>query len=657
MIKQCKTSYFIQCDEDIILNENAVEIMYNAIQKTTSNIATLLFHLKDVHSDKIIRGIRICKTDIMKNYLYKDIIASESQQSKDLKKDGYKIEHDKRVLGIHSPYWNLNSIFKRYYNMMERLKQFGGYQDVPNELWNILKENPTKLNLYALFGAFASLFTKKIDKKEKNYKHSYNKQFELINNYFGQEEKIDVNKLEFVSIDRHHPYVKKLKDYLNIEFVDTVEELIQSDKPVIIWNSASHIKLTRHAWKKELLKKCREKGKLVYTFERGALPNTIFLDYNGFLCDSVSYNKNRWNFKLSSKENKQVTKYINDFVSNKNSLEKQEREFISQNQFEKELNISSGITKVFVPLQVKDDTVVLLWSDWVVSLKYFKEIITHISNTMKNVIFLVKNHPNEDIKMLESDNIRIVDNYHYKDCIKYSDVVLTINSSVGLQAMMWQKPVIIVGNAFYQIDSINKKANNIMEIKDLIFKSLKPNKKMIKRFVHYLRFKFYTECNMKAIDKNCSILENITKLRFYTPNGRVDVNTENELQDIKEFTAYVDDTIFEKTIQLLKIKGVEFHLLNESCLDCIRYKSLKTKPKILHIGAKNINYIETILSQDGWVKENENWKKFDYLIYVEFSKQNTKEMKLFSQYVKVPYPVLLYLINKFGQNWKMYNVK
>ena len=654
MFEKCKTSYFIQLDEDMILNQDAVEIMYDTIIKSNSDIVTQIFHLIDAHSNKIIRGVRINKTEILKNYPFQNTIASESNQTERMKKDGYIVKRDVRIVGLHSPYWNCNSIFKRYYNMMERSKQFGGYQDVPYELWEILKKAPTKLNLYALLGAFSSLFNKKIDMKEKNYKTSYNKQLTLVNNYFDREEIINPNSLEFISIDRIHPYIKKLKDYLNIEFVNNLTELKESKKPIIIWNSASHVKLPRHSWKQKLMNYCREKNRIIYNVERGALPNTIFLDYNGFLYDSASYNSNRWNFSLNEKEKKEITKYINDFISNEDTLEKQNNNFVTKSQFNQELNISSDVTKVFVPLQVKDDTVVLLWSDWVISMNNFKQIIEHISKTMNNVIFLVKNHPVEVEKMLESDNIRIVDNYHYKDCIKYSDVVLTINSGIGLQSMMWKKPVIITGNAFYQHDSINRKANNIMEIKNLILNPKKPNWKSVRRFIHYLRFKFYTECNMKMMNRGSSLLENVTKLRFYTPEGRVNINTNEELKIKNCFVSSKSEIIFTNLLQNLNNENIDFHLLNESCLDSVRYKKLVIYPTVLHIGTKNVNDIAQMLETKDWVFDENSWNKENCKIYLSYSSRNTKEGKLFSSSIKIPLPVLPYLTNLYGADWKNY---
>lgn len=104
---------------------------------------------------------------------------------------------------------------------------------------------------------------------------------------------------------------------------------------------------------------------------------------------------------------------------------------------------------------------------------------------------------------------------NYKDCIKYSDSVLCINSGVGLQAMMWQKPVILVGSAFYQFKGINYKASNKEDIVKLIHQSNIPDMEKIKRFIYFLKFKFYTTCIM---DKHAPI--EITRIVFEAPNSK-----------------------------------------------------------------------------------------------------------------------------------------
>ena len=69
---------------------------------------------------------------------------------------------------------------------------------------------------------------------------------------------------------------------------------------------------------------------------------------------------------------------------------------------------------------------------------------------------------------------------------------------------------------------------------------------------------------------------------------------------------------------------------------------------------ENFNKTEEILQKLRWIKNNKVWKYKDCEIQIESSKIQTKEMKLFTKTVQVPCPVVPYLENLFGKNWKEY---
>ena len=330
-----------------------------------------------------------------------------------------------------------------------------------------------------------------------------------------------VKKYKFITAD-NRSYIKMLAKHLDIEFTSK-KNVRKSKKPALIWHPYVWVRSERDEtskkWKWDLYRYCQKHNKTVYVVERGALPNCIFLDKNGFNVDSSSYDESNWNYPLKAKELIKVNKYIEGFVNDTSSLEAQKSGRMTKSVFRKKLNLKSKYKKVvFVPMQTVNDSVTILWCDWVKSVLNFQEILIDIAKKNQDILFLVKKHPNgKNYKIKESivSNIKIVNLMNYKDCIKYSDSVLCINSGVGLQAMMWQKPVILVGSAFYQFKGINYKASNKEDIVKLIHQSNIPDMEKIKRFIYFLKFKFYTTCIM---DKHAPI--EITRIVFEAPNSK-----------------------------------------------------------------------------------------------------------------------------------------
>ena len=58
------------------------------------------------------------------------------------------------------------------------------------------------------------------------------------------------------------------------------------------------------------------------------------------------------------------------------------------------------------------------------------------------------------------------------DLINKSKVIVTINSTVGFEALVYCKPVIITGNAFYEAIPFISKANNESEVTSTLSKFL-----------------------------------------------------------------------------------------------------------------------------------------------------------------------------------------
>lgn len=213
---------------------------------------------------------------------------------------------------------------------------------------------------------------------------------------------------------------------------------------------------------------------------------------NNYYYKFCRFRKNKINFK------KKLTKF---YYKNMHKINKKEKS-----------NLPSKY--IFVPFQVHDDSQIINYSpninnmrelvDYTYkNIKYFKD-----KGRLKDTYVIFKEHP-VDIgrinysKLYKKYNevpwIIFLKKYNTKKLIKNSRLVITINSTVGIEALQEYKTVITLGQAFYNVRNLvinNKKIDNLS--KD-IAKALKfsPNEYLVDNFLKYLKFNYNIKGNWK----------------------------------------------------------------------------------------------------------------------------------------------------------------
>jgi capsular polysaccharide export protein len=266
------------------------------------------------------------------------------------------------------------------------------------------------------------------------------------------------------------------KNYLNINNVDKF----------ILWNGSMLQGFTA-----SIVAEAYNINKIF--FEVGNFPNKIFIDEKGVNAKSSLMDKD-----LSICDNydeEKITKFLKDHKKKKEKLhivpQAKKRIAISFNfLFNRVYNIFSkynisetnssilniilkkvnygsisinfdqyNITTkdfIFLPLQVSTDSQVIRNSD--VDLYDSIEYALKMANE-NNLNLLIKPHPAEvNTEILEfiyqlkkkRKNIFLINDNTYL-LIKYSKIVITINSTVGIEALMYYKPVILLGSAFFKL--------------------------------------------------------------------------------------------------------------------------------------------------------------------------------------------------------------
>lgn len=301
------------------------------------------------------------------------------------------------------------------------------------------------------------------------------------NNFF----KLDQNILFFLG----NPIIK------DASFFETKDQLIsflelEKIEKILFFSPYASIK------NKRLYDWIREFAKTPYIIcEKGALPDSIYLDDSGFLNDSDYYQPKHWDKPLSSSQRHQITNYIDQTLkSGITREENKERKDLSQ--IKKELGLSANHRILFVPFQRRKDSVIRYFCGEIKSYDCFRDVIQKfaISNPEWKVIY--KNHPNEK-ELLHIESAVCADDYHIYDLIQLSDSVALINSGSGIYSLMMGKPTYVFGNAWYAHENLTVSVDQKKPFDEYLVNPVLPDYERVLRFLHYLRFIFYSFVNIK----------------------------------------------------------------------------------------------------------------------------------------------------------------
>lgn len=310
--------------------------------------------------------------------------------------------------------------------------------------------------------------------------------------------------------------------YRTEEQVGKIEELIDFMKLnnieyVVIQNPYLNEKRLR------IYQELKQHGINLIISDRGALPNSWFFDPKGFNADSESYNSKYWDNPLSEERKIRVIQYIENEVNSDNALELQGSRLGIEG-IRKKYKIDSNKKILFVPLQRPSDTVIKYFSGNVKNMEEFLQNVVQVQKILQDKwTILVKKHPLETERLYEDSVLYVDDDTHFKDLIEACDAVMLINSGVGLISMMYQKPVLHFGKAFYSHPLINKEVKTSFEVTEMLKETIYTvDFKKVKRFISYLIEDFYSfgYFTTELITKDDgSKITATRKIDFYQING------------------------------------------------------------------------------------------------------------------------------------------
>jgi len=225
----------------------------------------------------------------------------------------------------------------------------------------------------------------------------------------------------------------------------------------------------------------------VVHFENGLLPNTTTFDLNG-VNDRNSLPRCASFYRAYKPAHASTPIAERELVTRK--FHRAKRAHAGQGEFFAPLPGKY----IFVPFQVKFDSQILLNSPRIKTMYELYNWIEYVAeNSCDNsIIFVIKEHPSDPHKYtdLYKNHPRIrFSNRDTQELITKSQAVVTVNSSVGLEALLLHRPVVVLGNACFAIEDLSYPVTSKEALVNMIdkLKGWQPDVTLIEGFLSYLK--------------------------------------------------------------------------------------------------------------------------------------------------------------------------
>ncbi|MDR2342510.1 MAG: hypothetical protein LBD84_05690 [Campylobacteraceae bacterium] len=270
------------------------------------------------------------------------------------------------------------------------------------------------------------------------------------------------------SIKKHYIAIKKIIKKYNPKFI-------------FIWNGYT-------GYVANILRVCVDRfGISAAYMERGILKDSLFVDSYGVNgASSLSY--------LSSE-------YFDSI-----DLSEADSIYIKKIFLPKKIKKIQNIKKVFFPLQVQHDTNIVMYSPFSSMREAFLKIYGKLNHS--GMKFLLRPHPEEEkdvcLNIPAFKNVAISPNKTLQEWLKWSDIVVTINSTVGLEAIIAGKPVITMGDSIYSSAGLTFKLDDDIKIFD--------SNKIYQRLIKYLKYLLENNILITSKKSNCNVIKKCMNL-------------------------------------------------------------------------------------------------------------------------------------------------
>ena len=146
---------------------------------------------------------------------------------------------------------------------------------------------------------------------------------------------------------------------------------------------------------------------------------------------------------------------------------------------------------VFVPFQVPSDMQVTLHSPWIRDMGMFQDAICDLADACPDETFVIKEHPSFKRSVIgRRSHPRVIyaNGNVTSELIQQSRAVITLNSTVGIEALLLERPVITLGNACYNVEGLVLHAAAPDALVQAVVRSRdwQPDDRLRRQFIGYL---------------------------------------------------------------------------------------------------------------------------------------------------------------------------
>ncbi|CAM3954916.1 hypothetical protein [Mesobacillus thioparans] len=282
---------------------------------------------------------------------------------------------------------------------------------------------------------------------------------------------------------------------------------------------------------------CKKNNKQYYNMENGYFrPYTLMVDPKGVNYNSTIPREFEFYRNLSLDSNRLSEYLMKPEYAGTNSAETLYYRKIFYNYYgihiedkKRTSNINNKMNKdffelpeeyIYVPFQLETDSQIIKHSPNVKTMNQLVEVTSkslerYNRDNNKNLKIIYKTHPlyTSELKIMDLEGIQqickqdpnliFLTDGNNKELLSNAKAVITINSTVGLEALIAHKPVITLGQAFYNISGLVHVVENLDYLSGTLEKALTVpvDSTVIDKFLYYLRFHYFVEIFRSSPDK------------------------------------------------------------------------------------------------------------------------------------------------------------
>lgn len=172
MLDRCRTPFFVQVDEDMLLRPHAVRTLHERLQGAPAKVAEVVGALFDVHLERAIEGVKIYRHAILRDYPFEDADGCDIRQVRRLEADGFEVlrhspaatarmtAESPEIMGLHGTEYVARTIYERYLTYWLKFRRgtinAPASQDDPRRFLERFLREPSELNFFALMGVVSA---------------------------------------------------------------------------------------------------------------------------------------------------------------------------------------------------------------------------------------------------------------------------------------------------------------------------------------------------------------------------------------------------------------------------------------------------------------------------------------------------------------------